>query len=286
MLPAVPDATDFIWQFDNEYYAQRAYVDCIGTTTHTVVFGVAQRLSGTEVPFTDPGTVYSPREIAPDRYGYGWPDTFGWPTVPREVLQPIPFGLIPAIRPSELGPVSERTERGYTIEVGAGSVQATPGRNPAPEPARPPGVKPHVPAPPGPGVKERKIRVQGALKAVYHFAQWITEAQDGLQAAYYAIPASIRGKVRRSPAQMDLFVFRHINDIDLKVFLRNIIDNEVQDAIFGKLGQARGKALRRLGVAPYTSWDTSGVPAYTRQGAGFENDLPRFFDAVDMALGK
>lgn len=287
VLPAVPDSTDFIWPYDNEYYAQRAYVDCIGTTTHTVVFGVAQRLSGTEVPFSDPGTVFSPREVAPDQYGHGWPDTFGWPTVPRLAQQPTPYARVPEIQPSELGPVSERTERGYDIEVGIGTVQATPGQSPSPDPVtRPPGVQPHKPAPPGRGVKERKIRVQGALKAVYHFAQWITEAQDGLQAAYYAIPASIRGKQKRSPAQMDLFVFRHINDIDLRKFLRNIVNNEVQDAIFGALGQARGRALRRLGVAPYTSWDISGVPAYSRQGAGFENDLPKFMDAIDTSLGR
>lgn len=284
VLPDIPDATDFIWPFDNEYYAQRAYVDCGGTTTHTVVFGVAQRTSGTEVPFSDPGTVYSPREIAPWQYGHGSPDTFGWPTVPRSDQQPTPYARIPEIQPSELGPVSERTTRGYDIDVGIGSVQSpAPGRNPIPVP--PPGVVPHRPARPGPGVKERKIRVQGTLKAVYHFAQWITEAQDGLEAAYYAIPASVRGKIRRSPVQKDLFVFQHINEIDLKKFLRNIINNEVQDAIFGSLGQARGRALRRLGVAPYTSWDTSGVPSYTRQGAGFENDMPKFMDAIDTSLG-
>ena len=280
VLPDVPDATDFIWPFDNEYYAQRAYVDCIGTTTHTVVFGVAQRLSGTEVPFTDPGTVYSPREVAPDRYGYGWPDTFGWPTVPRLAQYPTPYARIPEIQPSELGPISERTERGYDIEVGIGAhLGDSPSSEPEPGPTRlPPGVKPHRPAPPGARTKERKLRVQGALKAVYAFAQWLTEAQDGFQAAYYAIPKSIRGHEKRTPLEIDAFVYRHWGDVDLEKFLRNILNNEFQDFIYGGLGQARGKALRRLGVLPYTSWDTSGVPAYSRQGAGFEPDLAKFTD--------
>ena len=285
VLPAVPDATDFIWQFDNEYYAQRAYVDCIGTTTHTVVFGVAQRVSGTEVPFTDPGTRYNPTEIAPDHYGYGNPDTFTWPNVARPEPGKNPYHQIPAIKPSELGAVSERTERGYDIGGGFGAPAPL---QPAVKPILPPNVKPHVPALPGPGVKERKLKVRGTLKAVYHFAQWITEAQDGLQAAYYAIPKEVRGHVRRTPAQQDLFVFQHINDIDLKKFLKNIINNEVQDAIYGTLGQARGKALRKLGVFPYTSWDTSGVPSYSRQAAGFENDIPKFTDALgtlDISFG-
>lgn len=259
VLPAVPDATDFIWPYDNEYYAQRAYVDCIGTTTHTVVFGVAQRISGTEVPFSDPGTAWNPREIAPDRYGYGWPDTFGWPTVPREGQQPIPYGRIPEIRPSELGPVSERTERGYTVEVGSGpALQGEPQPNPQPNPTRPPNVKPHFPVPPGPKVHERKVWVDGPLAAVYRFANKVTEAQDGIDAAFYALPKEIRARYdRTSPTARDRAVYQHWSQVDLKQFIVNIIKNEGQDFVLGRLGQLRGKALRDLGVNPYIS-DKSG----------------------------
>ena len=255
VLPAVPDATDFIWQFDNEYYAQRAYVDCIGTTTHTVVFGVAQRISGTEVPFTDPGTRYNPTEIAPDHYGYGSPDTFVWPTVARPEPGKNPYQQIPAIKPSELGAVSERTERGYDIGGGFGAPAPV---QPGVKPILPPNVKPHVPALPGPGVKERKIRVTGALAAVYRFANWITEAQDGLDAAFKALPKAVRAKYDRTdPKARDRAVYEHWTEIDLKKFLVNIVKNEAQDYVLGRLGQLRGKSLRDLGVNPYIS-DKSG----------------------------
>ena len=285
VLPDVPAAEDFIWPFDNEYYAQRAYVDCNLTTTHTVVFGVAQRMAGTEVPWVDPGTRWNPRNITPDSYGYGVPDTFVSPHVPRPEPGKTPYASIPNIQPSELGPLSERTTRGYDITGTLGPAdQVLPGQ-PAPQPQLPPGVQNHVPKPPGPGVKERKIKLQGTLKAIYHLAQWVTEAQDGLQAAYYAIPVSIRGKQHRSPGEMDLFVYRHWQQVDIKKFIDNILNNEFQDFIYGGLGQARGKALRKLGVFPYTSWDTPGLLSYTRQGAGFENDLPKFTDLVDLVVG-
>lgn len=286
VLPAVPDATSFIWPFDNEYYAKRSYVDCNTTTTHEVIFGVAQRLSGTEVPYESPGTVWNPREVVPDRYGFGKPDTFVSPMVARPEPGKNPYEQIPHIHPDELGPVSERTERGYAIGLSPNlGLDLDPSLSIDPGPKTVPVLTiDHVPAPPGKHIKEIKPGVRRMTKALYAAAQMITEVQDFNDSLYYSIPVRIRGKLHRSPAARDWFLYTHINDVNVKEAFKNYFNNEFKDRLYGGLGQLRRKAGRKIGLNPYYSENTSGVQGYTRQAMGVKDDIPKFSDLVDNYL--
>lgn len=287
VLPAVPDATSFIWPFDNEYYAKRSYIDCNQTTTHEVVFGVAQRLSGTEVPYENPGTVWNPREVVPDRYGFGKPDTFVSPMVARPEPGKNPYEQIPEIQPSELGPVSERTERGYGLGLAPSlglDLDTSLQLDPAPKPV-PALLIDHIPAPPGKHIHEHKPRPFRVTKVMYAMFQMATEVQDFNDSLYYSIPKRIRGKRHRSPAARDWFLYTHINDVNVREAFKNYLNNEFKDRLYGGLGQLRRRAARKMGHNPYYSENTSGVAGYSRQAVGFKDDIPKFSDLVDSYLG-
>lgn len=109
----------------------------------------------------------------------------------------------------------------------------------------PPSIRlpPHYAAPPGRGVKERKIKTNfpGWFAAVINF---VTETDDWLDAALDALPMKLRcqfyRRQERSAYTVDkaAFVYRNWDSIDIGQFVNNAMWNLAEDYIFGRLSQA------------------------------------------------
>lgn len=111
-----------------------------------------------------------------------------------------------------------------------------------------PGLKPWLPVrPPGPKVKERKIRMggYGAINAVVGAA---TEAVDVVEALWDALPRSAqtreKGK-KTTPQQKALDLYKGWPQLDLPAAVKNLLANELKDRAIGTIGQAVGKAAQK-----------------------------------------
>lgn len=117
--------------------------------------------------------------------------------------------------------------------------------------AQPAPLSPLVPGdpvrPPGPKVKERKIRMggYGAVNAVVSAA---TEGVDIVEALWDALPRSRqtreKGK-KTTPQQKALDLYRGWPDIDVAAAVKNLVVNELKDRAIGRIGQAVGKAAQK-----------------------------------------
>lgn len=131
-----------------------------------------------------------------------------------------------------------------------------------------PGEPPH---PPGNGTKERKRLVGGAAffitQKIFH---GITEYQDALDGLFDALPKSVqKGFKGRGPVSKSLYLFQHLDDVDIGDAIVNLAWNQFEDYVIGrglfgvnkKAAAARGDryAFRTLNSANgYGGLDTLG----------------------------
>lgn len=101
-------------------------------------------------------------------------------------------------------------------------------------------------SPPKPGTREAKFRVEYAKwKALADNFGWIGELGDFVAALYKALPwhlqnwtvdRTIDAKLRR--------IWKHLDQIDIPDAIWNVIQNEIEDRIIGKMGKSVAKGIR------------------------------------------
>lgn len=186
------------------------------------------------VPYTLPGPL--PWPLPP---GVEWPVE-----LPGEAVEPI-SRPVPVPRPP---PVT-----GIIIIVppaGAAGGGVTPG-------------PPHKWRPPDKRVRERKHSLRNKqipmadsfFRALARKVSVVSEGLDMLDAAYYALPR--RYQARRSPfrrltPQMQIrrlwWFWRQVN---MPMFIRNVVMNEIQDQFLGTLGQGANRLRRQFRLREY-----------------------------------
>ncbi len=193
-----------------------------------------------------------------------------------------PYKLIPKLVPNPYRAVGAQTVRGYAAPVAQTAPRPLAGMNPIGgwttivrpiggghilNPVNPfrPGAKP---APPGKGTYESKYnpRSKGAAAVILRGVGAVTEGLDLVDALHKALPKEYKtGYYKlhyRDPVTGDIKTYykkRHkasatdkISDliksphkIDVPKALSNIVDENIQDAIYGGIGQQVGKARGR-----------------------------------------
>lgn len=186
---------------------------------------------------------------------------------PAPTPLPIPRDLLPYRQQSPYRVPGEQWEGGYGSWYGIDyhapimrlqDRRARPGETIEIRPGEDPVVVPpeHVFAPPVRGVKERKTRAGSALsRAILRAVNFTTEEVDLVDALYKAVPPDCKKaakkvfdlrKLRQLRAQHKLqVVFYCLKVIDRNDAIREIAKNEVEDLIYGTIGQKLGKIAKK-----------------------------------------
>lgn len=134
----------------------------------------------------------------------------------------------------------------------------------APQPALPPSIIPSVPttvfrpnarpqrrlAPhyqraPGRGVKEKKLA--GLPRAIAWTVNAVTETLDVIEPIFYALPAATRWKYGgkyAKPQDQVRAIYNHLDQVDWDKAISGIIENQIEDMIYGTAGRLVGKGIR------------------------------------------
>lgn len=111
----------------------------------------------------------------------------------------------------------------------------TDGRSKPPPPKRPDVLKWVPRRPPGPNVKERKLRGNRGLFALMHFLNSVTEWNDLANSFYDALPEN-RKQPRASEAKKKQLLYQYWQEVDLTSALVNAALNQLTDMIWSQLG--------------------------------------------------
>lgn len=114
----------------------------------------------------------------------------------------------------------------------------------------------HKYARPKPGDKEKKVFVRLGGTTVGAVINGLTESNDAIQAVYDAIgPVKVRrnGRIvtlKRPPKHLRpsskvAFIYRHWRDVDAEQAVRNLVINQIEDLVIGKLSSTAQKAAKR-----------------------------------------
>ncbi len=109
----------------------------------------------------------------------------------------------------------------------------------------PPGAVPdHVASQPPRGTQEKKL-ILGASGKVATVINLVTETKDVVEAVYKALPAKRRPKGKTlTPQAKGLLIIKHFKELDPAIAVKELIKNQAEDKLFGKLGKVTGKANR------------------------------------------
>ena len=88
------------------------------------------------------------------------------------------------------------------------------------------------------------------LQKIAHTA---TEAIDFIDALHDALPKRFQAKGDATPQQKAQAVYRHINEIDVELAMRNLIINHITDSVIGRSNAAVKKWATDNGIilGPY-----------------------------------
>jgi len=126
----------------------------------------------------------------------------------------------------------------------------------------------HSLGPKGPKTKEGKVKVStGGLLKVLNFMGTAEEGVDLLNALYAALPREYKLKYKNTeyvktrvlPQEMLSTLYKHWDKVDKAAAVQNVINNQIEDFVYGKLGiinaEASAQALSTgpLGIMSYTS---------------------------------
>ena len=189
-----------------------------------------------------------------------WLDPLAQPVnAPQPAPQPMPWPIGPARSPNPMRDPWEQRQ------VGPGRVvrPRAPNDRIVIEPGK--GVRvdnpPYRPGPPPRGTKERKfIANLDGRSLIGRIVNFASESADWIDAFYDALPANRRGAI--GAFQKAKAVIDHFDEIELGKAFQNVVENEIEDRIFGSIGKVGGKASRRLG-----EW--SGRPVGIDTGGAF-----------------
>jgi hypothetical protein len=120
-------------------------------------------------------------------------------------------------------------------------------------------VPPHVAGPPRAGTKEHKLMMvaTGRVKTVLNL---VTESKDVVDAVYLALPAYRRPRRLVSPQEKAALIYKHFAELDPAIAVKELIKNQAEDALFGKVGKLQGKA-NRAGSGKYNRLQIGLGPA-------------------------
>lgn len=119
--------------------------------------------------------------------------------------------------------------------------------------------------------KEIKVKVPHALSVILKVAGQATEGVDLVNAIYDALPVEYRPKYKNTSfekrnvtiQEMMGAIWEHADKLPMDQVINNIIEDNIKDAAFGKLGQLHGDVSIRLG-RPY-GFGTSGIDSRLRR---------------------
>lgn len=167
----------------------------------------------------------------------------GSKTLPAPDGVPMPPVLPPALQPvvNPFNPVTVPFTVVPHIPTNTGWPQGRTSGNTAPGT----GVQPLAPPngqPPGPGTRERKVRVARAIYQVINFA---TESVDWVNAFYFALPREYWSRYD-SVADKARKVYEHYDELDSNRLFENIIYMELQDRAIGMLSPSQRRWARTV----------------------------------------
>lgn len=115
------------------------------------------------------------------------------------------------------------------------------------------------PAPPGRGVKERKaaLVIGGTLSKI---VSGLTETNDAVKAIWDALPKEYRSKGKLNIQDRLRDLYNHWDKVDLPQAVANLIQEQLQDAFYGKAGQ-----LSKRGVS------NAAEHGYYRRSVGLQS---------------
>lgn len=170
--------------------------------------------------------------------------------LPGHKRYPIPYDLIPKIR--------NNPWRYYQRYSGYGNVQRAPLysvpltaptlailSSPSAVLQYPPLTNYHLLRAPPDGVKERKVRVAG-YAAVNLFIGSATELLDALNAIYKALPKNLRPRRFVSQRERLEILYENWDKVNVVQAVKNLVYNELQDRLFGAMGNATKQASANL----------------------------------------
>lgn len=251
-------------------------------------------------PYSAPRGAFAAPVLDPVPYT-GFPETYPSPgAMPGPIPQTVPYRMLPMIPPNPFD------DRSYGVPRTPPVARSTPPRQPAIPPA--PGRK--VEQSFGVNAKGRsssrvrnrkrednrrrddkksKSRIVGRAWGVINAA---TEAGDVVDVAFAALPPDIRKKYANATLwERAKAVARHWEDIDVNEFFVKLIENQLEDTIYGLWGKFGAKASAKLG-------EITGRPAgvnaggsqmrYLQEAGDNQHTYNRYrqFNADRMALGR
>lgn len=178
---------------------------------------------------------------------------------------PIPYNVLPRLNPAaspnravsyglpNQSPVPDADFYPQTVNNNW-SVQV---QTPAPEPNTAP--RTHTLSPPvkrgDSGTKERKTRLSPAISAILKGVSKATEGVDFVNALYDALPPQYRPRYRKTkhekravtPQEKMKALWENADKIDISEAIENLISNQIEDYVYGKIGQQAGRNSELLG---------------------------------------
>lgn len=199
---------------------------------------------------------YVPSDPVPARAPQ-WQPSYAWSPVyaidpmtmpigqPIANPEPLPYRDLPSrghnpyrVHQSEFGyDLPPEPELPETPTPPAIEIYPSPGGRPSPE---------HNFARPPKRTKERKFKLALNNGSVIGRIVGATgEAADFVNALWWALPKSVRTKGRPPLQQKALDVYRHFSELDMEQALKNLVVNEIQDRVIGRIGRAVAKVNAR-----------------------------------------
>ena len=187
--------------------------------------------------------------LRPNPLAWPWPalDPLALPIAqPAPRPRPIPRRLIPGRRPNPFRAPGEQPQRGpASVPHPARGLAVEVGKDSRPQPI----IRPR--ARPKPHTKERKFMLalnpRSGLGLLYNAA---SEGKDFVECFYEALPKELqklRGWDHTIPNMLRV-VWDNFDKIDWEAAFQNLVENEIEDRLFGMLGKAVGKANRARGA--------------------------------------
>ena len=229
---------------------------------------------------------------APNPYGVpysGYPETYPYPAeLPGQFPETMPYRDLPHIPPNPFD------DRGYYppgVLRPSKPVPLSPSIIPPPRGMKVEqtfSVNPRAATQANPRLRRRednrrkKDRKGGStiVGTAWRLIGAATEAGDVVEVAFDSLPDAIRKKYRGATLfEKGKAVARHWEDVDLNQFFLKLIENQLEDAIYGLWGRFGSKASAKLGEItgkPYGIETGEGQRGYFRRGAETQYDYDRY----------
>lgn len=180
---------------------------------------------------------------------------------PQPVVRPLPYRLLTRRVPDA------RVSPNYRNEWGPSSAGAVPQTQPGGVMLGPrlrKKITAWPPSPPRRGERERKVRTNLPAGLVNSALNAVTEGADLIDAVYQALPEKLRKREQAKRHGKDpkigdklWLLWNNYDKVDIEQAAFNVVKEGIEDAVFGRLGQAAGRGRR----SPYGDYGGTRGPA-------------------------